>query len=160
MASGGNGAKAPPILKEDGSYSQWKHALEAWQILTGIPEDKQALSVYLHGMDSKYQEVISKLEIKLLNSKDGVKHITDTLDVYCESELTQRQYSKYEAFCNIKRDPEQPVSEFLMKFENLLSDLEELEIILPDAVRAYHILKASNVGQENEKICRATISNI
>ena len=154
MASAG---KAPPVFKEGSSYAQWKHALSAWKILTGIEKEKQALSVYLHGLDPVYQEVISKLDINLLNHEGGVKLITDTLDVYCESELSQRQYNTYEHFCNVRRKDEQPLNEFIMSFENIINDLEELHIDLPEAVKAYHVLRSSNIGQDNEKICRATV---
>ena len=157
MATGG---KAPPILREDSSYGQWKHQIEAWKLLTEVAEEKQGLSIYLHGLDEKFKDIISKIDIKDLNSKDGVKKIIDKLDVFCESKIAQRQYESYENFTNFKRASTESVSESLMKFESLVNELEELKIVLPQAVKAFHVLKAMNLGESNEKICRATIGEL
>lgn len=124
-------AKAPPVLKEDGSYSSWKHQLAAWQLLTDVKEEKQALAVYLQGLEGRFKEVVSKLEIAELNKKDGVAKIVTLLDRYCQSQVSQRQYRIYEKVHSFRRSREENLNEALIRFESLVMDMDSLDMKLP-----------------------------
>ena len=52
------GAKAPPVLKDGVVYSTWRHELEAWQLLTDLAVEKQAIQIYLFIFES-YMTVTS-----------------------------------------------------------------------------------------------------
>ena len=86
MAGKGTGSKAPPVLKDGVIYSTWKHELEAWIILTDTPKEKQAIQIYLTGLEDQYRDLISKIPISELNDENGVTVLTDTLEAYCEAD--------------------------------------------------------------------------
>ena len=150
--------KGPPVLKEDRSYSQWKHELSAWVLLTDLEKKKQGIAVYLNGLEGKYKELISKLPIADLNKDEGVTLITNALYIYCESNEAQRAYTTYEKLHTFRRSSETPISESLLSFDSLVCDMKAMKIELPTTVLAYHVLIAMNIGEDNEKLARATVS--
>ena len=94
--------KAPPVLRDGVSYASWKHELSAWVLLTDLTAEKQALSVYVNGLEGKYKDLVSKIEVKDLNHKDGMKKIIARLDEFCEGQKAQRAYSAYEKLYNYR----------------------------------------------------------
>ena len=152
--------KAPPVLKDGGSYAKWKHEVAAWQILTDLPKEKQAVSLFMYGMEGTCQDLISKLPISDLNKEGGVKLITDALDIYCEANLAQREYSSYEKVHQYKRTPGKSISASLLEFDALVCEMKSLKIELPTTVLAYHVLHAMDIGEDNEKLARATVTTL
>ena len=153
-------AKAPPVLKEDGNYSAWKHKLTAWEILTDIKPDKQGLAVYLQGLEGRYQEVVSKIDIKDLNTNGGVAKITALLDRYCQAHESQRQYTVYEKVHSFQRGRAESVNDALIRFESLVMDMDSLDMKLPPTVLAFHVLKAMVLGSDTETLVRATVTDL
>ena len=154
------GTKAPPVLMEDGNYAAWKHKLQAWELLTELKEEKRGLAVYLQGLKGNYQTVISKVPIEDLNKKDGVKRIISILDRYCESKISIRQYDVYERIHSFTRGRDESVNDALIKYEAMMMDMVALDMNLPQPVLAFHVLKSMNVGVENEKLVRATVTEL
>lgn len=153
-------SKAPPVLTEEGNYAQWKHQLRAWQLLTDVKEEKQGLSVYLHGLTGTFKEIVSKTSIEDLHKKGGVKTITDLLDRHCELQKSSRQYNIYEKMHRFKRNQTESVSASLIRFEAIVGEMVSLDMELPTTVLAYHVLTAMNIGGENERIARATVPDL
>ena len=153
-------AKAPPVFKEGMSYSNWKHQITAWEALTSLPAAKRGLSVYLHALEGTHMEVISKLPIAELQTETGVQKILALLDRYCEKKLSERQYDAYTKMHNFRRKDGETVSEALIKFESIVCDLESLEMKLPTAVLAFHVLHAMRIGESNENLARATVAEL
>ena len=160
MSKSSGCGKAPPVLKEGGNYSSWKHQLQCWEILTDIPAEKRGLSVYLNALEGGHKEVVSKLSVTELSSATGVLKITTLLDRYCDDKKAERQYNTYSTLHNFKRKPQESISDALIRFESIVCDCEALEIQLPTPVLAFHVLNAMNIGEENMKLARATISDL
>lgn len=153
-------AKAPPVLTENGNYTAWKHQLQAWELLTELKEEKKALAVYLQGLEGRYKEVVSKIDIQELNTKDGVAKITTLLDRYCQSQESQRQYSVYEKVHSFRRSRGENLNDALIRFESLVMDMDSLDMKLPPTVLAFHVLKAMALGQDAERLVRATVTDL
>ena len=153
-------AKAPPIFKEGMSYAAWKHQLSCWEEITDLAEEKRAISVYLHSLEGSYKDVISKLPVNELKSNEGIKKILCLLDRYCDTKKSEKQYDTYSRLHNFKRTEGESIKDALIRFESVVCDLEGLEMKLPDAVLAFHVLNAMNIGEENMKLARATITDL
>ena len=151
-------AKAPPVLKSNGNYSAWKHQIEAWELLTDIPEEKRALAVYLQGLEGDYKDVVSKIELADLNKKGGVKVIIELLNRYCDSQKSHKQYEVYERVHDFRRGRGENLQTALLRFESLVMDMGSLDMKLPTPVLAFHVLKSMNIGAANETLVRATVT--
>lgn len=152
--------KGPPVLKEDGDYQAWKKEIAAWQIITDLEPEKRGISIFLFGLEGIYKDLVSKLEISTLNSKDGVRSIEKVLDRYCQSTEAHRAYSAFERVHRYKRSPGRPIGEALIEFDTLVLDLFKVNIELPTTVLAYLVLHAMNIGDNNVKLARSTITEL
>ena len=153
-------SKGPPVLDDDTDYEVWKKSIAAWELLTDLEAKKRGLSIFLNACKGKYFDIVSKLEIGTINCDQGVRNILAVLDRYCLSTEAQRAYAAFEQFHKFKRQPGQNVNDALLKFESLVLDLQKVKIELPTAVLAYFVLHAMDIGEENSKIARATITDL
>ena len=151
------GAKAPPVLKDGVVYSTWRHELEAWQLLTDLAVEKQAIQIYLYGLEGQFRDLISKIPIRTLNAQNGVKALLDKLDEFCVADKSRRAFNLYEKLYTFRRKSSQSISEALMMYDGILSDFNAEGMQLPGEVMAFHVLKAMNLSSEKEGLARATI---
>lgn len=156
----GKFSKAPPVLKEGVSYRKWLHELEAWQLLTDTEVKKQAVQIYLYGLEGQYKDLISKVAITELNRDNGVKTITDKLDLFIKEDESQRAFSTYERMHSYRRKDHQSVSEALIEFDAMASDFTAMKMILPAEVMAFHVLKSMNLPTNLEKLAKATVDTL
>ena len=72
--------KAPPTMRDDLSYEDWKKELAIWQAFTDIESKRQggALFLTLHG--KAREAVLAEVEVTKINGEDGVQNITKALD--------------------------------------------------------------------------------
>ena len=153
-------SKGPPVLEEETCYEVWKKSITAWELLTDLEPKKRGLSIFLNACKGKYFDIVSKLDIETINCDAGVRNILHVLDRYCQSTEAQRAYAAFEKFHKFKRQPGQTVNDALLYFESLVLDLKKVKIELPSAVLAYMVLHAMDIGEENSKIARATITEL
>ena len=151
------GAKAPPVLKDGVVYSTWRHELEAWQLLTDLAVEKQAIQILLYGLEGQFRDLISKIPIRTLNAQNGVKTLLDKLDEFCVPDKSPRAFNLYEKLYTFRRKSSQSISEALMMYDGILSDFNAEGMQLPGEVMAFHVLKAMNLSSEKEGLARATI---
>ena len=73
---------APPKLKNDTSYSEWKNKLDIWCIVCGYENKGQAIIVLLQSLNEnkKAEKAVSKLKVTDLNVDDGFDKLINKLD--------------------------------------------------------------------------------
>ena len=73
---------APPKLKNDTSYSEWKNKLDMWCIVCGYEKKEQAIIVLLQSLNEnkKAEKAVSKLKVTDLNVDDGFDKLINKLD--------------------------------------------------------------------------------
>ena len=153
-------SKAPPVLKEGSVYAVWLHELSAWELITDIAKSKQAVHVYLYGLEGQYKDLISKIPIADLNTEGGLKVITDKLGGFCKQSESQRAYSTYEKLHNFRRKSGQSVSDALLNFDTIVSEFTGMKMKLPEEVMAFHVVKAMNLSDNVERLAKATVSEL
>ena len=153
MAS--NNLKTPPVLVDEDSYDEWKGDLAIWQLYTDLDKKKQGPAVYLL-LSGRARECVRDLKPEEIGAEDGVKKIIDKLDTLFEKDVNTQTYLAFKEFYDYRRPSGVSITEFLVHYEYLYHKLARYEVTLPEGVKAFFVLNAANISEENEKLARAT----
>ena len=82
--------------------------------------------------------------------------ITQLDGLYLKDE-NQRIYTAYEEFETYSRPEGMSIDNFISDFDRLYNKVKAHKIELPDAVRAYRVLKSANLSQSKVELVRATL---
>ena len=55
--------KAPPTLRKDSLYVNWKKEIKIWEAFTSVPEEKCALAIFMT-LTGEAREAILNIDIK------------------------------------------------------------------------------------------------
>ena len=147
--------KSPPTLLNEDFYGEWKHDLTIWQMYTDLPRNKQGPAVFLT-LTGRARDCIRDLQPEEIGHENGVKKITDKLDTLFLKDENIRVYLAFKEFYNYRRPSEVSMIDFLIKFEYLYHKLSSYKLQLPEGIRAFFLLTAANMSDENERLARAT----
>ena len=120
---------------------------------------KQALIVFL-SLEGKVREVILELDIAALNFKDGMEKMHEKLDTHFLEYINQSAFLTNKTFEGYQRQPDPSIEHFLINFSQHVTKLKDFNILLPEPVLAFRVLKSVNLTSENEKLVKATISEL
>ena len=155
-----NSVKAPPVFEEDSNYELYKKEVKIWEILIGddLKAEQMGPALFKAIKSQKAKEKVLEIEIDVIGGVNGVKEILKKMDELYEMERDQKIYRALDEFENFKREKTTEVAEFVNKFEAKHNTIKKFECVLPDGVLAYKLLKAANLDQNQEQLCRATMS--
>ena len=154
-----NDIKAPPALKEDVPYENWKKEITIWQLFTSLEKKKQGLAILL-SLEGKAREAALELEVDELNKDDGVSKVLAQLDKLYLKDKLQLSYQAYDNFRKFTRPTDMPIADFVVEFERLYNKAKAHEMILPDGILAYEFLNNANISDSHEKLIRATMTEL
>ena len=121
-----------------------------WELATSWDKTKRALMVFL-SLEGTAREAVLELDTAVLNSEDGMKKLYEKLDTLFLEDINQAAFRAYETFENYQRLPGTSLEDFLIEFGRLL---------LPEPVLAFRALKSANITPDNEKLVKATVSEL
>ena len=147
--------KAPPVFSEDDDYLSWKNDITVWQMFTDLDKKKQGFAVYL-AMTGRAREAVREIPTRELGADDGLTKIIQKLDSLFLKDESTRAYISFKEFHHFKRSSGEHFADFIIKFEKLYNKLVKHDMSLPEAVKAYFLLNAANMSEENEKLARTT----
>ena len=149
--------KAPPSFDSDaGSYERWKEDLAIWQMLSELTRPKQAQYLYL-SLKGKAKEALGDVKaVDLADNEEGVTYITNKLDQEFLKDENTRAFYAFQEFYDYRRSDGESYETFIVKFERLHNKLSEYKMVLPDGVKAFFILRAANITEENDRLVRTT----
>ena len=152
---------APPDFPENAekSYEEWSRKIKWWQIETEIAEEKQGVAI-ARTLSGKALDAILLLDDKQINCKDGVKNVMAKLDALYQKNSLTKKIEDIETFENIRRKDSSSVKEFIVDFERCVSQLKTHAIVYPSDVRGYKLMKGANLPPNEEKMVRASCTNI
>ena len=119
----------------------WAFGLDgkSCSILLNLPEDKQALAVYLT-LSGTASETVLGLPAADLNKNDGMTTLVGKLDKLFLKEAKE----EYHNFDSFRKSEEIIMTDYIIEFEQRYSKSRRYEMALPDAVLALKLLdKAS-----------------
>ena len=151
--------KTPPVLESEDHYAEWKNDLEVWQLYTDLDIKKRGPAVYLT-LSGRARECIRELQPAVLGSDAGVTLIINKLDTLFLKDKNTRAYLAFKAFYEYKRPSGVSITEFIVRFEYLYHKLQLFDMKLPEGVKAFFLLNAANVSEENERLARATVGDL
>ena len=149
--------KAPPVYKENCSYTEYKRDLEIWLLLKTCTAEEQGVIIY-RTLTGKAKASCNDLTTAQIGSKDGYDLIVKRLDKLYLGEQNQRIFYALDKFEKFKRLPSMTMSDFIFEFENLHRIVNSYNCSYPDGVLAYRLLKSANLSNDHEQLCRATVA--
>ena len=84
----------------------------------------------------------------------------EKLDTLFLEDVNQSAFRAYETFENYQRPPWTPLEDFLTEFGWLVAKLKDFNILLPEPVLTFRALKSANITKDNEKLVKATVSEL
>ena len=148
----------PPALLKD-KYSTWKKEIKIWELVTSLNKTKRALMVF-SSLEGTAREAVLELDTAVLNSEDGMEKLYEKLDTLFLEDVNQSAFRAYETFENYQRPPGTLLEDFLIEFGRLVAKLKDFNILLPETVLAFRALKSANITKDNEKLVKATVSEL
>ena len=143
----------PPDFAKCKTYEQYKVELEAWQAITDLPKEKQAIAVALSLPQTPdttgiRERVFEELELSDLKKEDGMKTLTDYLDKNLGKDDLVDSLEKFEDFEDYTRRSGQSINDYVAEFDQKYNKLRKLKMELPSAILAFKLLKRANITQE------------
>ena len=149
--------KNPPSFnpEEGDDYVTWKQDCNVWRMVTKVEKPKHGPSVYL-ALKGSARDKIRSIDNAVLNSDRGFEEVIAHLDTVYLQETSTRSYMAFKEFVEYRRKSGDKFSVFIVKFEKLYNEIEKYDMKLPTGAKAYFLLQAANISQENERLARVT----
>ena len=152
---------APPKLNSDRPYADWLRLVRWWKIQTPLDLSKQAVAL-ASSLEGKALDAVLELTDAELSKDDGsgVDLIIAKLDVlYKKNTLTQK-IEDIENFEGVVRAEHKSVNDYITEFDKCINKLKVHNIQYPEDVKGFKLLKGAKVQPNEEKLIRATITDI
>ena len=131
---------SPPALNTD-KYNTWKKEMQVWELATTLENHRRAPIVLLS---------VLELDIATLNADDGIEKLYQKLDTLFLEDANKVAFMAYKSFEKYQRQNDTPFEDFLINFNCHMAKLKEHNILLPEPVQAYRVLKSANLSSQNE----------
>ena len=148
---------SPALLKD--KYSTWRKEMKICELETSLDKTKRALMVFL-SLEGTAREAVLELDTAVPNSEDGTKKLYEKLDTLFLEDINQSAFRAYETFKNFRGPPGVSLEDFLLEFGRLIAKLKDFNILLPEPVLAFRALKSTNITPDNEKLVKASVSEL
>lgn len=156
------GGEKIPKLEDGTNYSDWKKRVRLWEMGTDIKEEHRAVKLVMN-MSGKPEEVAIQLDAEKLGAAGGVKVLLDELDKLYEEDKTQSVFQAIDHFNTYQRPSSLSIDEFIREFQQRYKTLCQLrgkDILYDDGILAYLLLKQANLDTEQQRLIRATITDL
>ena len=147
--------KTPPILVDEAGYVEWKDDLSIWELYTDLAKKKRGPAVFLTLNDAA-KLCVRDLTADQVGANNGVKTIIQKLDKVFLKDKDTQTFITFETFYSYRRSSGENIRDFIVHFEYLQHRMVKQNIVLPQGVLAFLLLKAANISTENEQLARAT----
>ena len=152
--------KAPPAMRDDLPYSEWKKELKIWCDFTDVDKKKQGGALFLTLSGKARQSVLSEIDTDKLATDNGIKLITDALDKLYLKDVSQAGFTAFDEFIKYRRPQETSINDYLLEFNLKYNKIKTFNMVLPEGVLAYAVLTCANLPKAQEQICRATVNKL
>ena len=149
--------KNPPIFnpEENNDYVSWKMDVEVWRMVTKDEKKKHGPAVYLC-LQGSAREKVRSIDMEKLGTDTGYEEVIQLLDsVFLKDESTMA-YIAFKTFVEYRRKTGESYQTFVVAFEKLYSEIVKHKMELPGGAKAYFLLQAANMSEENERLTRVS----
>ncbi|CAE7621529.1 GIP [Symbiodinium sp. CCMP2592] len=142
------------------SARSYLRQIAAWQKMTRVGADKQALVLYQHLSGPAWVEA-ERLEMEKLGSTHGMQYFTQWVrDRYLDVQVTQIGRSLSDFFRRLRKRPGQSIREYCGEFDRAHARLIECGCALPDIACAWVFIDRMNLDEAAELNLLASVNNM
>ncbi|CAE7724502.1 GIP [Symbiodinium sp. CCMP2592] len=132
----------------------------AWQRMTKLAKEQQALVLYQHLSGPAWVEA-ERLEVDRLASPSGMEYFTQWVkDRYLDVQVTQVGRSLSEFFRRLKKKPSQSIRDYCGEFDRAYARLLECGCRLPDIACAWVFVDRMGLDEASELNLLASVGNV
>ena len=151
--------KAPPPMRDDLPYSDWKHEVQVWKSFVNYEKKKLGPCVFL-SLSGSARAAGHEITLEDLSKEDGFETLLAKLDTLYLKDENNSAFEAYEAFEKYQRPGDMDMTAYMIAFERLYQKAKNFSFVLPDGVLAYRLLKSANLSSEHEQLARATLPSL
>lgn len=152
----GRDFKAPPPMRQDLPYSEWKHEVQVWKAFTNIEPRKQGPAVFL-SLTGSARDAAHEIPVDTLDSDTGLNVLLGKLDELFLKDEDNAAFEAYDTFERYERPNGMSVFEYINTFERLYQKAKHFKLELSDGVLAYRLLRSANLSDTHQQLARATL---
>jgi len=151
--------KAPPPMRDDLPYSDWKHEVTVWKAFVNYEKKKLGPALFLSLFGSA-RAAAHEIKLEDLSKENGFETLLAKLDTLYLKDENNSAFEAYESFEKYQRPGNMDMTAYMIAFERLYQKAKNFSFELPDGVLAYRLLKSANLSSEHEQLARATLPSL
>ena len=151
--------KAPPPMRDDLLYSEWKHEVKVWENFINYEKVKLGPCLFL-SLSGDARAAAHEIPLDDLNKDDGLDTLIAKLDELYLKDKEGSAFEAYESFEKYQRPNDMDINRYINAFERLYQKAKNFTLVLPDGVLAYRLLKSANLSSEHEQLAKATLPSL
>lgn len=141
-------------------YAEWKKELDIWEDFTELDSNRKGGALFLTLTGKARETVLSGVSREKIKSTTGLSEITKCLDGLYEKDKSQSAFAAYDDFTSFRRKHDISIQDYVVEFNLKYNRIKSYDMVLPDGVLAYYLLKCANLTEEQSNICKATCSEL
>ena len=153
----GMSKQSPPSIGDD--YGTWKKEIKVWELGTNIAANKQA-PVVIGVLGGDYKAVAMEMPLEDMKKDNGLELLLTHLDAVFEKDKNDNAYEKYIMFEDIRRNPGEDIGEFMIRFDRAMKEAKAIEIVYPDNVLAFKLMRSMNLSADEQKMIMTACTEI
>ena len=151
--------KAPPPMREDLPYDDWKYEVKIWEKFISYEKKKLGPCLFL-SLTGDARNAAREIPLEDLEKDDGLDTLIKKLDELYLKDKEGSAFEAYESFEKYERPKDMDINKYINTFERLYQKAKGFELALPDGVLAYRLLKSANLSSEHEQLAKATLPSL
>ena len=133
------------------SYETWKNEVAVWQLVTELPDEKQALAVSLT-LSGNARETAMNITAADMAKKDGMQTILRKLDEVFLKDDKDKAYEAYRDFDSFKRPEDTTMNDYIIEFDRRYNISKKYDMTLPEAVLTFKILDNAGLTSKERQL--------
>ena len=160
MAKNLNNFKAPPPMRPELTYIDWKKEMNIWRKFTDLDKKKQGGALFLSLDDKARKTVLAEVPESAYDSDNIVDIIIKSLDKLLLKDDSETAFQAFDNFIKFRRPKSMTIDNFLAEFNLKYTKIKGHKMDLPDGVLAYAVLTCANLPEDQNQLCRATCNEL
>ena len=145
---------SPPVLGDN--YERYKQELEAWRIITDVPQKKQGITIALTLPDDHPSgirgRVFEEIEVAKLGKGTGLATLLAFMDKQLGKDDITDTYENFEEFEDFRRADNMSIATYVNEFHQRYNRLIKRNLKLPTPILAFKLLKGAKLTKEERML--------
>lgn len=152
-------SKAPPLMRKELTYKDWKTDVLIWKSFVGYDKKKLGPALFL-SLTGSACDAAREISLTDLEKEDGFDTLITKLDSLYLKDEKNSAFEAYETFEKYQRPQDMDMYTYINTFERLYHKAKSHKLDPPDGILAYRLLKSANLSHEHEQLVQATLDDL